>query len=147
MGRNSRKIVANRQRNQFNRNTKRIILLGLEGTNITEKLYFRNFNGRDNSYTIKFAKGNFSDPINITNQIINELAKIEGIDLTNGDLAYCVIDTDCDQKKNQQILVAEEIAIRNNIQTITSSPTFETWILCHFDYSTANMSNDKLRKW
>ena len=61
-------------------------------------------------------------------------------------MAYCVFDTDTNKEKNIIINKAIELAKKNRIIVITSSPCFEIWFLLHYIYTTASMSNDDVIK-
>ena len=39
---------------------------------------------------------------------------------------------------------AIQLAKKNNIKIITSSPCFELWFLLHYDYTTANMDSEEV---
>ena len=69
------------------RKQKNKILIAVEGKNKTEKLYFGNFDDGKKDFSISFAKGNYTDPLNLVKMLIKELDKI-GLDLTDGDEAY-----------------------------------------------------------
>lgn len=138
---NKRKISSDRVRKV--RKQKNKIIIAAEGKNKTEKIYFSHFDDGKKSYSISFAKGNYTDPFNLVKMLIDEIKKI-GLDLTDGDEAYCVFDTDMDPTKNSIISEAKKLAIDNNIKIISSTPSIELWFLLHYDYTTANMSNKDL---
>lgn len=69
-----------------------------------------------------------------------------GLDLRDGDVAYCVFDTGIDLNKNKIIEEAIRLAMKNHIKIITSSPCIELWFLLHYDYTTANMSSESVIK-
>ena len=48
------------------------------------------------------------------------------------DLVYCIFD--CDANTNQQLEQAISKAERNNICLIFSNPSFEYWVVCHYQY-------------
>lgn len=131
---------------QIKRGTKRrteknIILIGAEGNNKTEKLYFREL-GKDFSskYLIKFAKGNSTDPVGIVKDTAKDAVK-ECID--KDDIAFAVFDTDVDAGKQRLVDEAVLLASRDNIRVITSTPCFEIWYLLHFRYSTGAFINSR----
>lgn len=125
------------------RKQKNKIIIAVEGKNKTEKMYFSHFDDGKKSYSISFAKGNYTDPLNLVRMLIEEIKKI-GLDLTDGDKAYCIFDTDTDLIKNSAIEEARKLASDNNIKIISSTPSIELWFLLHFEYTTANMSNKDL---
>lgn len=132
------------------RKPKNNILIAVEGKNKTEKLYFNNFDDGKKSYSIIFAKGNYTDPLNLVKMLIKEI-KTLGLNLKNGDEAYCIFDTDIDPSKNDIINEAKKLANSNNIKVITSTPSIELWFLLHYKYTTASMNNknviDNLKKY
>ncbi len=62
------------------RKPKNNILIAVEGKNKTEKLYFNNFDDGKKSYSIIFAKGNYTDPLNLVKMLIKEI-KTLGLNL------------------------------------------------------------------
>lgn len=132
------------------RKPKNNILIAVEGKNKTEKLYFNNFDDGKKSYSIIFAKGNYTDPLNLVKMLVKEI-KTLGLNLKNGDEAYCIFDTDIDPSKNDIINEAKKLANSNNIKVITSTPSIELWFLLHYKYTTASMNNknviDNLKKY
>lgn len=58
------------------RTEKNIILIGAEGKNKTEKMYFTELgNEFRDRYLIKFAKGNSTDPVGIVKDTIKDSGK------------------------------------------------------------------------
>lgn len=121
-------------RNRILRKTKNKILIAVEGNNKTEKLYFNNFEKRNNSFNITYARGNNTDPLKLVKMLIKEI-KYLNLDLNNGDVAFCVFDVDVDTSKNKIIKDAIKLANCNNIKVITSTPCIELWFLLHFVYT------------
>ena len=106
-----------RRRNKKNRSKNSFVIIGCEGINKTEKLYFKNFHSK--KCIIKFAKGNSTDPKGIVQDI---------------------------QSKQKQIEEAKKIAKEKGVEIITSTPTFELWFLLHFCYTTKEfISNNDLQ--
>lgn len=129
------------ERGTKKRHEKKIILIGAEGKNETEKLYFKSL-GREFSdkYVIRFAKGNSTDPIGVVNDTITDKKK----ECTEeGDIAFAVFDTDANQSKQKQINDALTLAEKNGITVIESTPCFEFWYLLHYRYTTRSFSNSK----
>lgn len=121
------------------------ILIAAEGKNKTEKIYFNNFEKIKKSFNITYARGNNTDPIKLVQMLIKEIGELN-LDLGNGDMAYCIFDTDNNLDKNKSIEAAIDLALKNNIKVITSSPCVELWFLLHYDYTTANMSSQDVIK-
>lgn len=127
------------------RQKKRKIIIAVEGKNKTEKLYFDNFDNGKQPYSITIAKGNDTDPLKLVKSLSKEINK-RNLDLLNGDKAFCVFDTDDDINKNKIINEAKKYALENGIQMISSTPCIELWFLLHYEYTTANLSNDAVLK-
>ena len=127
------------------RKQKSKILIAAEGKNKTEKTYFSNFEDGKKSYNITYARGNNTDPLKLVKMLIKEIDELK-LDLQDDDVAYCIFDTDVDPNKNKIIDEAIQLARRNNIKIITSSPCFELWFLLHYDYTTANMDSEEVIK-
>lgn len=122
------------ERGSKKRNTKKIILIGTEGENKTEKLYFSALLSEfNNVYSIKFAEGNETDPESI---VENTKKASEKYCTDEGDIALAIFDTDVEQSKQSQVDSAITQAYKSNIQVIMSAPCFEIWFLLHFRYST-----------
>lgn len=127
------------------RKQKSKILIAAEGKNKTEKTYFSNFEDGKKTYNITYARGNNTDPLKLVKMLIKEIDELK-LDLQDDDVAYCIFDTDVDPNKNKIIEEAIQLARRNNIKIITSSPCFELWFLLHYDYTTANMDSEEVIK-
>ena len=127
------------------RKQKSKILIAAEGKNKTEKTYFSNFDDGKKSYNITYARGNNTDPLKLVKMLIKEIDELK-LDLQDDDVAYCIFDTDVDTNKNKIIEEAIQLARKNNIKIITSSPCFELWFLLHYDYTTANMDSEEVIK-
>ncbi len=127
------------------RKQKSKILIAAEGKNKTEKTYFSNFENGKKSYNITYARGNNTDPLKLVKMLIKEIDELK-LDLQDDDVAYCIFDTDVDPNKNKIIEEAIQLARKNNIKIITSSPCFELWFLLHYDYTTANMDSEEVIK-
>ena len=127
------------------RKQKSKILIAAEGKNKTEKTYFSNFEDGKKSYNITYARGNNTDPLKLVKMLIKKIDELK-LDLQDDDVAYCIFDTDVDTNKNKIIEEAIQLARKNNIKIITSSPCFELWFLLHYDYTTANMDSEEVIK-
>ncbi len=129
-----------KKRNSNSRKRKKIIFIATEGKNKTEKLYFKKFNS--DKVQIIFSKGGATDPVNMVSELLSE-CKERGFDSKAGDVAYCVLDSDFDANKNNQLALAEKKAVKNNLSMIVSGPCFEIWFLCHYGYSTKVFSKNE----
>lgn len=138
-----RKISNDRVRKK--RNPKSKILIAAEGKNKTEKIYFSNFEDGKKSYNITYARGNNTDPLKLVKMLIKEIDELK-LDLQDDDVAFCIFDTDINPNKNKIIEEAIQLAKKNNIKVITSSPCVELWFLLHYEYTTANMDSGEVIK-
>lgn len=116
---------------------RKLILIGVEGDNKTEKQYFNHFNRLQGKYSIRFANGNETDPINIVENIKKAILKAGGDSFGNGDYAFAVFDTDVAPEKEQAIAKAKQIAKGTGIKLVLSNPCFEVWFVLHFECSSA----------
>ncbi len=121
------------KRGRINRNRYPVVLYAAEGNNKTEQTYLQNFQDR-NRINIIPTSGNWTDPIGMMDNLVRE-AREYGLDIRNGDRAFCIIDTDACNEKQVQIDAAcrKETAV---VKVITSSPCIEEWFLCHYRLST-----------
>lgn len=125
-----------KKRGKVSKSRKKILLIGTEGKNKTEKNYFSHFNRMpENDYVIRFSTGNNTDPEGIVDNTVDTVKK-EELNFKDGDLAFCVFDTDTGDEKQKQIDAAVIKASKKNVEIILSNPCFEIWFLQHFGYST-----------
>jgi hypothetical protein len=127
--------IEQKKRGRVSRTRKNIILIGTEGANKTETLYFSRFNRLNGSYIVRFAKGNDTDPVKIAKSVYKSIQD-EALDIENGDLAFCVCDTDVDYAKEDALQRAMRFSKSKDIEMILSNPCFEVWFLLHFTFST-----------
>ena len=125
-----------------NRKERRLLIVGTEGGKNTEQLYLRGLERSQNKYHIIFASGNDTDAKSIVESTATT-AKKEGIDRRFGDRAFSIFDLDLDKQKIGLYNSACETARNNKVEVLTSNPTFELWLLLHFEYSTRQYSNAK----
>ena len=122
------------------RERKKIIVVGTEGQNKTEVLYFRELEKKQNKYHCIFAQGNETDPVKIVRNTARK-AKEEELSLKEGDIAISVFDLDADESKQAQLKAAKEDAEKKNVCIVNSNPCFEVWYLEHFRHSTKAFTN------
>ncbi len=122
------------------RERKKIIIIGTEGKNKTEVLYFRELEKKQDRYHCIFAPGNETDPVKIVRNTAKK-AREEKLSLKEGDMAISVFDLDADESKGSQLKEAKENAIKKNISIVSSNPCFEVWYLEHFGYTTKPFSS------
>lgn len=70
------KRVGQKKRGKYSRKPKKIILIGTEGSNQTEKKYFTAFNQTQSEYKINVAKGNNTDPEGVMSIPLSEVHAI-----------------------------------------------------------------------
>lgn len=87
------KRIGQKKRGKYSRKPKKIILIGTEGNNQTEKNYFTTFKQTQSEYKINVAKGNNTDPEGVIRDLL-KTAKQEELDLKQGDILACFIDVD-----------------------------------------------------
>lgn len=58
--------------------------------------------------------GGATDPVNMVSELLSE-CKERGFDSKAGDVAYCVLDSEFDANKNNQLALAEKKAVKNNL--------------------------------
>lgn len=90
--------------------SKNIIVLAAEGANKTEKIYFNEFNSKQNKYRSIPARGNNTDPVKIVQDAISSAQK-EELDYEDGDKAVAIFDVDFGKEK--QIQQAVKLANSN----------------------------------
>ena len=127
--------VDQKKRGKVSRKTKKIILIGAEGKNQTERKYFKAFNQVQSEYKIMAGKGNNTDPVGVVEDLLKSV-KQEELDLKDGDILACFIDVDFKNGRDQELRAAMKLARQNNISVFLSNPCFEIWYLLHFRYST-----------
>lgn len=127
--------VDKKKRGKVSRKTKKIILIGAEGKNQTERKYFKAFNQVQSEYKIMAGKGNNTDPVGVVEDLLKSV-KQEELDLKDGDMLACFIDVDFKKGRDQELRAAMKLARQNNISVFLSNPCFEIWYLLHFRYST-----------
>ena len=120
--------MARRQLRQSNKKPL-IVICSEGGKKSSEYYYFRNHTNRD--LRIQFSTGNSTDP----KAMLEDLLKyIHNEDIVSEDNCriFLVLDTDLDEKRISEIKEIEQECIDNNIEIVTSAPTFEIWYLMHY---------------
>ena len=130
------------RKNKITKFRKSLLVIGTEGDNKTEELYFRELERKQGKYHVIFARGNETDPVNIVKNTA-KAAKKEEISIKKGDLAISIFDLDVDRKKVEQLLEAKKTADAGKINIFTSNPCFEVWYLEHFSYTSKYFSNSE----
>lgn len=134
---------SSKKRNSHIYKERPVLLLLAEGRNVTEKTYFSQFVSTTSCYSIKIVNaGSTTDPQGLY-KIVTKAWKEYKLDSRKGDIAFIVLDLDCDDVKAN---VIQELNLQNkNIKFIVSNPCFELWYLLHFKYSTRQfLDNESL---
>ena len=106
-----------------------IVISSEGGKKSSEYYYFRNFANRN--LRIQFSTGNNTDPRGMLNDLLTYINN-EDIKSEDNCRIFLVLDTDLDKKRINQIKEIKEECAKNNIEIITSAPTFEIWYLMHY---------------
>ena len=130
-----------KQRGKVRKQRAKFVVIGAEGKNKTERNYFHDFFKTNKEYKVKFSSSGDTDPERIVNDTIKYIEK-EEINLNDGDVAFCFVDTDTDITKQPQIDKALKLASDNGIELLLSNPCFEVWFIQHFNYSTRSFANN-----
>lgn len=109
---------------------KPLIVICVEGEkNSTEYNYFRHYSSRD--LRIKFSTGGSTDPKGMLEDLLKYIRN-EDIASEDNCRIFLVLDTDLDERRISEIKEIEQQCIDNNIEIVTSAPTFEIWYLMHY---------------
>ncbi len=129
-------------RRQFKQQQRRpLIVICSEGeTKSSEYYYFRNYRTRD--LRIQFSTGNSTDPKGMLDDLLKYIQK-EDIKSEDHVKIFLVLDTDLDDRRIEKIKEIEETCIENNIEIITSAPTFEIWLLLHYRSNKLRFNNSQ----
>lgn len=106
-----------------------IVICSEGGKKSSEYYYFRNHTNRD--LRIQFSTGNSTDPKGMLEDLLKYIRN-EDIASEDNCRIFLVLDTDLDEKRINEIKEIEQKCIDNNIEIVTSAPTFEIWYLMHY---------------
>ena len=118
-------------RRQIKQNRKKplIVICSEGGKKSSEYYYFRNYASRD--LRIQFSTGNSTDPKGMLEDLLKYIRN-EDISSEDECKIFLVLDTDLDNKRINEIKEIEQQCNDNNIEIITSAPTFEIWYIMHY---------------
>ncbi len=118
-------------RRQLRRNKKRplIVICSEGGKKSSEYYYFKNYSNRN--LRIQFSTGNSTDPKGMLEDLLKYIQNEDIISEDNCKI-FLVLDTDLDKKRINEIKEINKRCIDNNIEIITSAPTFEIWYVMHY---------------
>ena len=109
---------------------KPLIVICVEGEkNSSEYNYFRHYSSRN--LRIKFSTGGNTDPKGMLEDLLKYIHN-EDIRGEDNCRIFLVLDTDLDTKRINEIKEIEQKCIDNNIEIVTSAPTFEIWYVMHY---------------
>lgn len=106
-----------------------IVICSEGGKKSSEYYYFRNHTNRD--LRIQFSTGNSTDPKGMLEDLLKYI-RSEDIASEDNCRIFLVLDTDLDERRISEIKEIEQECIDNNIEIVTSAPTFEIWYLMHY---------------
>jgi hypothetical protein len=124
-------------RKQLKKNNKKplIVICSEGGKKSSEYYYFRNYTNRD--LRIQFSTGNCTNPKGMLEDLLKYIYN-EDIASEDNCRIFLVLDTDLDKKRIGEIKEIQQKCIDNNIEIVSSAPTFEIWFIMHY-------KNNKLR--
>ncbi len=88
-----------------------------------------NYTNRD--LRIQFSTGNSTDPKGMLEDLLKYIHN-EDIASEDNCRIFLVLDTDLDERRISEIKEIEQECIDNNIEIVTSAPTFEIWYVIHY---------------
>lgn len=106
-----------------------IVICSEGGKKSSEYYYFRNYSNRD--LRIQFSTGNSTDPKGMLEDLLKYIRN-EDIASEDNCRIFLVLDTDLDERRISEIKEIEQECIENNVEIVTSAPTFEIWYLMHY---------------
>lgn len=118
-------------RRQLRKNKKKplIVICSEGGKKSSEYYYFKNYTNRN--LRIQFSTGNSTDPKGMLEDLLKYIHN-EDIASEDNCKIFLVLDTDLDEKRISEIRKIKQRCIDNNIEIITSAPTFEIWYVMHY---------------
>lgn len=117
-------------RRQLKQQKKPLIVICSEGgKKSSEYYYFRNYTNRN--LRIQFSTGNSTDPLGMLEDLLKYIHN-EDIASEDNCRIFLLLDTDLSKKRINEIKEIKQKCIDNNIEIITSAPTFEIWYVMHY---------------
>ena len=129
-------------RRQLRQQQKRpLIVICYEGeSKSSEYYYFRHFCTRD--LRIKFSTGGNTNPKGMLEDLLKYIQN-EDIKSEDNVRIFLVLDTDLNDRRINEIKEIQEKCLENNIEIITSAPTFEIWYLLHYRNNKLNFNSSQ----
>ena len=120
-----------------------IVICSEGGKKSSEYYYFRNFSNRN--LRIQFSSGNSTDPKGMLEDLLKYI-KNEDIKSEEQCKIFLILDTDLNEDRINSINQIKQKCFKNNIEIITSAPTFEIWYLMHYRNKNLTFKNSQLIK-
>lgn len=117
-----------------------IVICSEGGKKSSEYYYFRNHTNRD--LRIQFSTGNSTDPKGMLEDLLKYIHNEDIVSEDNCRI-FLVLDTDLDEKRISEIKEIEQKCIDNNIEIVTSAPTFEICYVMHYRNSRLKFQTSK----
>lgn len=129
-------------RRQIKPNKKKplIIICSEGGKKSSEYYYFRHFSTRN--LRIQFSTGNSTDPKGMLEDLLKYIHN-EDIASEDNCRIFLILDTDLNERRINEIKEIEGECVKNNIEIITSSPTFEIWYIMHYRNNSLKFQTSK----
>ena len=118
------------------------MFVAAEGRNRTERNYLKGFMAEHENIVLRMVPQSATDPEGMAGNLASFM-KEAGYSPEDGDLAFCLVDHDCNAGKDAQIQKALKIARKHGFELVVSNPCFELWFLCHFTAAPRNCSSSK----
>jgi len=127
-----------RSRKYQTRDTLKHLVIVCEGER-TEVIYFNRYQKRGLGVKLEVWSDRKNDPVGLVRRALKRIEDPKDpLDLTGGDIVWCVLDADDHQQK--KLDKAVEIA-DGNVRMALSAPCFELWFLLHFDLPGMRMTS------
>jgi len=106
----------------------------------TEKYYFQKLKAVERIGRVNVKSTRRNDSVNIVKYATNFTK--HNNDFSKGDAVFCVFDRD--NNTNKQLKEAKREAERHGIKIIFSNPSFEFWLLIHYQLHTTSCENNEI---
>jgi hypothetical protein len=95
----------------------------------TEENYINHLKIRNSNYSLHVERFNGNQPMKMVKRCIARF-KERGMSKKDGDLAFCVLDVD--DNTVDELVNANDYAVKHGVRMIISNPCFEVLFLLHF---------------
>ncbi|MBQ7701512.1 MAG: RloB domain-containing protein [Candidatus Methanomethylophilaceae archaeon] len=95
----------------------------------TEEIYINHLKVRGSNYSLHVERFNGNQPMKMVKRCIARF-KEKGMSKKDGDLAFCVLDVD--DNTVDELIDANDYAVRHGVRMIISNPCFEVFFLLHY---------------